>query len=431
MESVVTHCNVFKINYILEKMMSERGLNLCRCCESKRMTLFMPLGSQPPANSFLTKAQISEPEACFDLNTCACLNCGLVQIPNRIPDDFFRHYLYIPSASTTMYRHFSTLAEKLQKRYLSSPDSLLVDIGCNDGLLLKSAHDLGIKTLGVDPADNIVVMAKEKGLDVVGEYFNPGIAQLIYSNHGPATVITSSNTFNHIDDLHQFMEGVKILLAENGVFIIEVPQAIEYLNKLMFDNIYHEHLSVFSVKSLQQLYAGFGMEIVEIEPIDVQGGSMRVFARNIDSESRPSSAIADWLLREQEIGLLNEPTYFAYKESVDSIRDQLKDLLKNLKYQGKKIIGYGAPAKGNTLLNYYGIGPETLDYLADKSPLKQGLYSPGMHIPIVSPDEIAKDKPDYMLILAWNFADEIMEQQRDFSAAGGKFIIPIPRPKVI
>ena len=411
--------------------MSERGLNYCRCCESGKMTMFLPLGSQPPANSFLTKAQISEQEACFELNTCACLDCGLIQIPNRIPDDFFRHYLYIPSASTTMYRHFSTLAEKLQERYLSTSDSLLVDIGCNDGLLLKSAHDLGIKTLGVDPADNIVVMAKEKGLDVVGEYFNPETARFICSKYGQATVITSSNTFNHIDDLHQFMEGIKILLAENGVFIIEVPQAIEYMNKFMFDNIYHEHLSVFSVKSLQQLYTTFGMEIFEIEPIDVQGGSMRVFARFKNAETSSSPAVADWLLKEQEIGLLNETTYVAYKKSVDNIRDQLKDLLKTLKKQGKKIIGYGAPAKGNTLLNYYGIGPETLDYLADKSPLKQGLYSPGMHIPIVSPDEIAKDKPDYMLILAWNFADEIMEQQRDFSEAGGKFIIPIPKPEVI
>lgn len=411
--------------------MSERGSNYCRCCESEKMTMFLPLGSQPPANSFLTEAQLSEPEACFELNTCACLDCGLIQIPNRIPDDFFRHYLYIPSASSTMYRHFSTLAEKLQGRFLSKSDALLVDIGCNDGLLLKSAHDLGIKTLGVDPADNIVAMAKEKGLDVVGEYFNPETARLIHSKYGAATVITSSNTFNHIDNLHQFMEGIKILLAENGVFIIEVPQAIEYVNKLMFDNIYHEHLSVFSVKSLQQLYAKFGMEIFEIEPIDVQGGSMRVFARIANSGTSSSSAIADWLKKEQEIGLLDKATYVAYKKSVDGIRDQLKDLLRNLKKQGKKVIGYGAPAKGNTLLNYYGIGPETLDYLADKSPLKQGLYSPGMHIPIVLPDEIAKDKPDYMLILAWNFADEIMEQQKGFSAAGGKFILPIPRPEVI
>ncbi len=410
--------------------MSERSVDFCRCCDGENMTMFLALGAQPPANAFLKKEQLDK-EIAFDLNTYACMDCGLIQIPNRIPDDFFRHYLYVPSASATMLKHFSTLASKLQSKFLKKSDDLLVDIGCNDGLLLKASHDLGIKTLGIDPADNIVALAKQKGLDVYGEYFNPETAKIVSDKYGRAKVITTSNTFNHIDDLRNFMEGIRILLHDNGVFIVEVPRAIEYKNKLMFDNIYHEHLSVFSVKSLQNLLTNFDMEIFDLEYIDVQGGSMRVFARVKSSEGEISGTVAEWLATEQKIGLFDPENYRNYKKSVDKIRDDLLLLLNKLEKEGKKIVGYGAPAKGNTLLNYFGIGPDRLPYLVDKNELKQGLYSPGMHIPVLSPDKIMEDKPDYLLILAWNFADEIIEQQDEYRKNGGKFILPIPEPRIV
>ncbi|HAU15860.1 MAG TPA: SAM-dependent methyltransferase, partial [Gammaproteobacteria bacterium] len=284
---------------------------------------------------------------------------------------------------------------------------------------------------GIDPAENIGQMAKDKGLDVISEYFNATTAAAAVAQYGKAKVITSNNTFNHIDNLHDFMAGIQILLDDDGTFIVEVPQAIEYINKLMFDNIYHEHVSVFSVKSLVDLYRSFDMEIYDIEAIDVQGGSMRIYARNAaDSDTIPG-IVSEWLGKEKAVGLLDADTYKQYKLAVEKIRDELCAILADIKDNGKTVFGYGASAKGNTLLNYYGIGPDTMPFIVDKNTLKHGLYSPGMHIPVHPVEKIASDKPDYILILAWNFADEIMEQQAEFKAAGGKFIIPFPKPKVV
>ncbi len=406
-------------------------MTVCRSCQRSNMLLFLPLGSHPPANSFLRADQLAQPEPSFELNTHVCLDCGLIQVPDRIPANFYRQYLYIPSASSTMHHHFAEFAARLKARFLPDKDSLLVDIGCNDGLFLKAAKDLGIRTLGVDPASNIAEMAQAKGLEVVNEYFNAGTATAARLTYGAASVIVTTNTFNHIDDLHGFMRGVQILLAETGVFVVEVPEALHFVQKNEFDTVYHEHLSVFSVKSLVDLYSSFGMAIIDIESLEVHGGSMRVYACRertpLDSEPFASS----WIHRETSAGLFQERTYREFAQSVDVIRAETLEILRGLKQQGKRIAGYGAPAKGNTLLNYYQIGPETLDYLVDKNPLKHGLYSPGMHIPIRGPEVLEQDPPDYLLILAWNFAVEIMDQQRGYLAGGGKFIIPIPKPVVV
>ena len=410
--------------------MSERATDFCRCCESTNMLLFLPLGAHGPAQAFLRQDQLND-EQLFELNTHACLDCGLIQVPDRIPPDFYRHYLWIPSTAAQMHTHFGELAAKIKSNLISDGNDLFVDIGCNDGLLLKSAHDIGIRTLGIDPAENIGQMAKDKGLDVISEYFNATTAAAAVAQYGKAKVITSNNTFNHIDNLHDFMAGIQILLDDDGSFIVEVPQAIEYINKLMFDNIYHEHVSVFSVKSLVDLYRSFGMEIYDIEAIDVQGGSMRIYARKAADSGTIPGIVSEWLGKEKAVGLLDADTYEQYKLAVEKIRDELCAILADIKDNGKTVFGYGASAKGNTLLNYYGIGPDTMPFIVDKNTLKHGLYSPGMHIPVHPVEKIASDKPDYILILAWNFADEIMEQQAEFKAAGGKFIIPFPKPKVV
>lgn len=402
------------------------------------MLMFLPLGSHPPANSFLRADQLNAPEPSFELNTYACLNCGLVQIPNNIPPDFFRHYLYVPSASTTMHAHFKGLAQTLKIRFLTKPKALLVDIGCNDGLFLKAAHDIGVNTLGIEPATNLVEIAREKGLKVVNEYFSPEVARRVRAEFGPATVIVTTNTFNHIDDLHTFMDGVKLLLADGGVFVIEVPQSLDYVENNEFDTIYHEHLSIFSVKSLVELHRFFDIELFNIERLEVHGGSMRVFSRQkpprkdlSPTGEATAPVVAEWLLREEKAKLFSAVTYEAFAESVGRIKEELLHILHQLKQERQRLIGYGAPAKGNTLLNYYKIGTETLDYLVDRSPLKHGFYSPGMHIPIVSPERITADRPDYMLLLAWNVAAEIMQQQEAFHKGGGRFILPIPKPQVV
>jgi SAM-dependent methyltransferase len=390
--------------------------------------MYLPLGSHPPANAFLRADQLNQPECSFDLATHVCLRCGLVQIPDKVPRGFFEHYLYVPSASDTMHRHFAQFARQLSERFLSHAD-LLVDIGCNDGLFLSAAHNMGIRTLGVDPALNIAELARQKGLSVVTRYFNPETAEHILATHGKAQVIVTTNALNHVDDLHEFMKGVATLLAAEGVFVVEVPQVLTLLEKNEFDTIYHEHLSVFSIRSLADLFRSFDMSIFDIEELEVHGGSVRVYARRRGDPG--NSVVAHWLEREHAAGLFEAETFENAAESARRTRSGLLALLDEFKRARQRIAGYGASAKGNTLLNFCGIGTDRLEYIVDRNPLKQGLYSPGMHIPIAGPERLAEDPPDCLLLLAWNFAEEIVEQQEEFRARGGKFIRPIPMPEVI
>ena len=401
----------------------------CRACLSTRMYMFLPLGDHPPANAFLRADQLERPETRFALDTHACLDCGLIQVPNVIPPDFFRDYLYVPSASDTMHEHFGALASTLQ-RDRATKDGLVVDIGSNDGLFLSKLNALGGRGLGIEPATNLTLIARERGVEVVNEYFTPDLAADVRQRYGAARVIVTTNTFNHIDDLHTFMKGIVALLDSDGTFIVEVPHAGDLVEKNEFDTVYHEHVSEFSVKSIVDLYAFFDMHVADIERLPVHGGSMRIFGKRGTPTAIPAN-VAAWLEGETRAGLTLKETYDAFRERVESIRGQLLKMLAELKGQGQRIAGYGAPAKGNTLLNYYGIGPETLDYLADRNELKHGLYSPGMRIPIVPAERVLEDQPDYLLILAWNFGDEIMRQQEQYRSRGGKFILPIPEPAIV
>ena len=407
-------------------------MDVCRACKSSNTYMFLPLGDHPPANAFLTPAQAAKgPQPRFPLDVTACLNCGVIIVPDMLPPDFFQDYHYVPSASATMHAHFANFAKLVKERHANGRGKLVVDIGCNDGLFLKAAADLGVDTLGIEPAANIAALARAKGLEIVNAYFGAEMAHGVKAKYGPATVITTTNTFNHIDDLHAFMRGVDVLLAEGGTFIVEVPQALELVEKNEFDTVYHEHMSTFSVTSLAKLYRFFGMRIVKVEVLPIHGGSMRVSAQRRPESAAEEPEVQRWLDLERDHGLFKTETYDALAARVHRIRSELVDLLRGLKAQGKRLAGYGAPAKGNTLLNYYGIGPDLLDYLADRNHLKQGKLSPGMLIPVVPAERVLETQPDYLLILAWNFGDEIMEQQAEFKRRGGKFILPIPTPRVI
>ncbi len=403
-------------------------MGVCRACKGIDLFMYLSLGDHPAANAFPRKEQLAQPERRWPLDTHVCLDCALIQVPDQLPADFFVDYLYIPSASETMQRHFRSLAQRFKQRLITAPGQRVVDIGCNDGLLLAACRDEGLETLGVDPAANIAELARAKGVEVFNEYFTAESSRRLVDQYGPAQVIVTTNTFNHIDNLHGFMQGVATLLAPGGTFVIEVPQALTCVLENEFDTVYHEHLSVFSVASVAALGKFFGLQVVDIDELPIHGGSMRLYLRR---EGPAAPVVAEWSAKERAAKLFDRATYMAHAGRVARIREDLMRMLRDLKRQGKRLAGYGAPAKGNTLLNYYGIGPDLLDFLADRNELKQGRYSPGMHIPVVPPSRIAQDKPDYLLILAWNFADEIMAQQEPFRAGGGKFILPIPEPRIV
>ena len=365
----------------------------CRTCKSERLYLFLPLGDHPLANGFLRKNQLSEEEPRFPLDVHACLDCGLIQVDDQIPAGFFRHYVYIPSSADAMHPHFEGLAEKLAKQ-LPSTDALTIDIGCNDGLFLSFLRTRGARTLGIDPAENIAELAREKGVDVVTEYFTPDLARRIREEHGPAQVVVTTNTFHHIGDLDPFTQGVTILLADDGIFVVEVPHAQELVELNQFDGVYHEHVSQHTVKSFVDHFRLFGLEVFDVERLDVHGGSIRVFARPTRNGGAPSPSVQTWLDEESRRKLFDVETYDGFRERVERIRAELTRMLEESKAAERRIVGYGASARGNTLLNYYGIGPDILEFLADRNQLKQGKYSPGTHIPVVSPDVIADTKPD-------------------------------------
>lgn len=404
-------------------------LDCCRACGSGRMMLFLPMGDHPPANMFVRPEDRQRPQPTFPLNAQACLDCGMIQVADQIPDGFFTHYLYVPSAARTMHGHFEGLARVLVD--LARPDGLIVDIGCNDGLMLGFANRMSGRTLGIDPAENLSRTAAENGVQVHVAYFSPDTAREVREAHGAAKVISTTNTLNHIGDLVAFLQGVDILLADDGWFVVEVPWCLDILHTNEFDNVYHEHMSEMSLLSVVRLAERCGMAVVDVTHLPVHGGSMRVFIRKAAAAGAPSAQVERMLAAEADAGLCDAASFAAFADRIHDIGAELRQLLARLKSEGASIAGYGAPAKGNTLLNFFGIGPETLDFLVDRNPLKQGMLSPGMLIPIHDPSALAERRPDYLLVLAWNFFDEIRAQLADFEAQGSRFILPLPRPRIV
>ncbi|WP_077965334.1 class I SAM-dependent methyltransferase [Ensifer adhaerens] len=403
-------------------------LTRCRACLAAEPLTFLCMGDHPPANSFVRPEDVPKNQPMFPLDSQACLTCGLIQVSDQVPDGFFEHYLYVPSSAASMHDHFAGLAGVLKK---AAGNGLIVDIGCNDGLLLSACNKIGAKTLGVDPAANLAEIARSRGVSVdVGYFTHQGSARLV-QEYGPAKTIVTTNTFNHIGDLHDFMAGVKDWLADDGVFVIEVPWAKKLLENNEFDTIYHEHVSEFSLLSLVKLGAYFDFKVVDVHRLGIHGGSMRVFLKRAAAATSAPATVSEMLAEELDTGMLDAQTYIDFAERVRKIGVDLIAMLDQLKKDGITVAGYGAPAKGNTLLNFFHIGPDRLDYLVDRNALKQGLYSPGMKIPIRSPDVLTEDAPGVLLVLAWNFFDEIRTQQNDFAARGGRFLVPLPYPTMV
>lgn len=405
-------------------------ISSCQFCKSKNLKKVLDFGTTPPANSFLKKNQLKAKESKLPLQVFFCKNCYLLQLGHVVnPEILFKDYVYTSSTSPVFVKHFEDYAKEIFNRFHLNKDSFVIDIGSNDGILLKPFKALGVKILGIDPAQNLAEQATMEGVPTLPKFFDSNLAKEIVDKVGEVDIITANNVFAHIRDLDEIVKGIKILLQKDGVFIFEVAYLGDFLEKNYFDTVYHEHLFYHAIGPLNKFFKKHSMAIFDVQKVPTHGGSIRVFVKKSNAKHKVLGSIQKFIKEEVKNGLGKEKTYLDFFKKIEKNKSALLKLLKDIKFQGKTIVGYGAPAKGNTLLNYFGINTRFLDRIIDDSPLKQGLFTPGTHIPVVSSETLKSgSKPDYILILAWNFADSIMEKLDGFSEKGGRFIIPVPEP---
>jgi hypothetical protein len=403
----------------------------CRICKSENITEFLSFGPMPLANSFRTEADLKNPEPRFNLSAAYCKSCGLVQVPDIVsPEILFKSYTYFSSASKPMVDHFHSVAEDIREQYISDPSDLICEIGSNDGVFLQNFVGK-CRVIGVDPADNIATTAALKGVTTVNKFFNPRTGKAVRALFGMPKVVFAANCFAHIDEIDGIMEGLVTMLAEDGVFIFENHRFVDMLRSKCFDQIYHEHLAYYTLRPLEHLMDRYGLHIIDARTIPTHGESFQIHAARKGSNYPVLSSVERIRKEEDQMGLNDPKTYHAFAKEVVGFKTNLLRLLKDLKAQGKRIVGYGAPGKGTTLLNYCGIGPETLDYIIDSTPIKQGRYMPGTPIQIRHPDALKTDSPDYLLLLAWNYADAILKREQLLRDRGMKFILPVPKLEIV
>ncbi|MFH1407537.1 MAG: class I SAM-dependent methyltransferase [Patescibacteria group bacterium] len=414
--------------------MSELAIKIkhCRLCGSKRLKTVIDLGNSPPPNTLLIKRQLTKRESVFPLKVNYCLSCGQVQLSHVVsPELMFQNYPYVSSTSSVMVNHFKEYAYSTFDKLKLNKNDFVVEIGSNDGVLLKFYKNLGAKILGIDPAKNIVAQANKAGIKTLPLFFNSRLAKKIVEKYGPAKLILANNVFAHINDLNDVVKGVNELLDKDGSFIIEFPYLIDVIDNNVFDSIYHEHLSYLAVSPLKKFFEKNGMEIFNCVKTPVQGGSIRIFIKKQHGKYPISKSVAKFLDLEIKKKIYLVGTYTKFFKKIKETKKDLNSILKTLRKENKRIVGYGAPGRSTTLLNYFGIDSSVIEYIVDDNPNKQGLFTPGSHIPIFDPAKIKKLKPDYIVILSWNFAKPIIAKLSDFKKQGGHFVIPIPKPRII
>jgi hypothetical protein len=404
-------------------------LTPCRVCSSPGLRLVLDLGKVPLANSFIDPAEADGAEPTFALGIQFCPTCAIVQIPVTVdPEILFRHYLYTPSASTTWREHCDELASWLTDR-VGDPTAFVVEPASNDGCLLRSIQRWTPNVLGVEPARNIAEQAAREGIPTISEFFGEETARAIRAEHGPARVVVGTNVLAHVPDLVDFARGAAALLDEDGMFVVEAPYLRDLVETVAYDTIYHEHVSYLSVTALARVFPLAGLVLTHVERTPTHGGSIRFVGR--PGAATPDDSVARFLAEEEELGYADGSALADFADRVDRLRMQLAETIRTEVAAGRALAAYGATAKGNTLLTTCDIDPGSIRYIIDRNPLKQGRLAPGSHIPVVAADHIQSNPVDVLVILAWNIADEVIDQQRWFSERGGRFLIPIPEPHFV
>ena len=402
----------------------------CRSCGGADLSVFLSLGNLPLSDGFLAESKLGEQEPLYPLDVAFCPDCALVQILETVPPEklFDADYPYFSSFTDSLLRHSQhNVAERIDERELG-PQSLVVELASNDGYLLQYYQARGIAVLGIDPAPGPVEAARNKGIESLLAFFGHELAVELVAQGKRADVIHANNVLAHVADTNGFVRGIATLLKDDGVAVIEAPYVKDLIDHGEFDTIYHEHLCYFSVTALKNLFERHGLFLNRVEPLAIHGGSLRLF---VAKHASPTPSVLEYLHNEHQLGL-DRLDYFAdFSARVGQIRSELATLLQDLKRRKARIVGYGAAAKGTIMLNYVGIGRDTLDFVVDRNVHKQGRYVPGVRLPIAAPERVLAEQPDYVLILPWNFKDEIMTQQAEYRRRGGRFIVPVPRPSIL
>ena len=406
--------------------MSKR--NDCRMCGSKHVSCFLSLSDLPRAGAYIKKEDLGKPEILYPLDIYFCEDCYSVQLLDIIPrETLFDDYRYLSSvASASVLEHFNSYSKEIYD-ILIEKSNFVVEIACNDGILLEPLMNHGINCLGIDPASNIVSVARDKGLNVINDFFGKKIVQKILQEHGQAEIVVANAVFAHVDDMDDMTAGVNGILSDSGTFIFEVHHLADIIQDMQYDSFYHEHFSYHSIITLSKFLKKYDMEICDVKKFSVRGGMIRVYAKKIKNNNKINRSVNEFIDLEKTMGLDQFETFKKFGESVIEHKSEILKLLNQLKSEGKKIVAYGMSGRGNTLLNYWKVDTKIIDYGIDASPERYDRYVPGMHIPIKSPENSLVDV-DYALLLAWIFKDDIMKKESDFIKNGGKFIIPMPKP---
>jgi len=409
----------------------------CRSCGRTGLNPILNLGRTPLANALLAVEELAAVEETYPLELVFCPGCTLVQITETVPRErLFREYFYLSSFSETMLGHARSLAHELIATRRLNADSLVMEVASNDGYLLQYYQEAGVPVLGIEPATNIARLAREeRGIPTISEFFGVELAKKLSDEGQRADVIHAHNVLAHVADLNGFMRGLELLLKDDGIAVIEVPYVKDMIDNTEFDTIYHEHLCYFSLTALDHLFRRHALVIEDVKRLLIHGGTLRIYVSKGDRSAEPPpdrpSATVSRLLEQERLWAGSHQFYRGFGEKVERLRGDLLNLLNELKTQGRRMAVYGASAKGSTLMNYFGIGRETFEFVVDRSTVKQGHYTPGTHLRIYAPEKLLAEMPDYVLLLTWNFAAEILEQQAEYRRRGGRFIIPVPEVRIV